>query len=151
MTGIIANSASLPAVSWEASFVKTATINMYISGCQAKTVRTQARCEQQDVEIGSKLLHFCVEHALAGDDVAGKADAYNLHNRFKHQEYQMAESRVGRMWRDCLVPEHRERSLSIEHIRRGEGVRAEGVVIWEQGEGIVCEAESGRCREERHD
>lgn len=39
---------------------------------------TQAWCEEHDIEIGRKFLHFGVEHALPGDNIAWQTNTYYL-------------------------------------------------------------------------
>lgn len=68
-------------------------------GLPCQVLRTEAWCEQHDIEIGGELLHFGVEHALSGHNVAWEADAYNLHHGFKDQEDQVVEGWVRRMRR----------------------------------------------------
>lgn len=84
----------------------------YALPCQV--LRTEAWCEQHDIEIGGELLHLGVEHALSGHDVAWEADAYDLHYGFKDQKYQVVEGWMRRMRRQRIVPECHKGALDTQ-------------------------------------
>ena len=46
---------------------------------------TQAGRKEHDVQIGRKLLHFRVEHALTSHNIPRQADAYNLQDSLEDQ------------------------------------------------------------------
>lgn len=73
----MARSASLSVVSWEASLVKTIT-TVRPGWHSGELTHTEAWGKDGDVEVGSKLLHLCCEHALAGYNIAGQADTNHL-------------------------------------------------------------------------
>lgn len=113
MTGMTASSASLSAVSCDASLVKTVLVS-YTVIWLAWVFPTEAWSEQNNVEVGSEFLHLCIEHALAGDNVSWKADTNDLHYGFKDKEDQVAQWRVRSMWSRCLVGKSRKRALHTE-------------------------------------
>lgn len=97
MNGMMARSVSFSAVSWDASFVKTTAISYCHYRQKEEGIHTQTWCEQRDVQVGDELLRLRVEHALAGGDVPGEADADDLQHGLEDQQDEVHERRMAGM------------------------------------------------------
>ena len=75
MTGMTARSTSLSALNWDANLLKTVGMSVGVAS-ECSGFYTQAWSEEHDIEIGRKLLHFRIEQALTGDNVAWQTNTY---------------------------------------------------------------------------
>ena len=103
--------------------------------------RTQAWREQLGVEVCEELLRLGVEHALAGDDVAGQADADDLEDGAEDEDDEMAKVGMRRVGRQ------RAGAGGVGgHVERGHGGEVGSIANWkvEAGVGGARKTEGGK-------
>jgi hypothetical protein len=61
----------------------------------AWSIHTQTWSEEHHIQVSEKLLRFCIEHALPGDNVARQTDADDLQHGLEHEQSQVAKVRMG--------------------------------------------------------
>lgn len=77
--------------------MKTTAISYCHYRQKEEGIHTQTWCEQRDVQVGDELLRLRVEHALAGGDVPGEADADDLQHGLEDQQDEVHERRMAGM------------------------------------------------------